>query len=76
MKINKEKLEALASLDDDSLWKEIRTTAQKFGYTLPAATPAKSDIEKIRGVMQSAEKISTLEIARLLSSLKAKKSKE
>ena len=76
MKINKEKLEALASLDDDSLWKEIRTTAQKFGYTLPTEVPARSNMEKIREAMLSAEKLSAMDVARLLSSLKAKKSKE
>lgn len=76
MKLNKEKLRALAALDDASLWREIREAAQKFGYTLPTEVPARSNMEKIREAMLSAEKLSAMDAARLLSSLKAKKSKE
>lgn len=76
MKLNKEKLKALAALDDASLWKEIRAAAQKFGYTLPTDMPSKTDMEKIRTAMQNADKINAMDIARLLSSVKAKRSKE
>lgn len=75
MKLNKEKLKELAALNDAALIKEITSAAEKFGYTLPENALGKNELKKIRELMQDAEKISPLEIARLLSSVKAKKSK-
>lgn len=76
MKINKEKLKELASLEDRMLRKEIISTAQKFGYTLPENALGEKELQKIRSVMLDADKISPMEIARLLSSVKAKRSKD
>lgn len=75
MKLNKEKLKELAALDDAALKKEITSAAGKFGYSLPENALGESELRKIRALMQDAEKISPMEIARLLSSVKAKKSK-
>ena len=75
MKLNKEKLKELAALNDAALIKEITSAAEKFGYTLPEKALGKDELKKIRELMQDAEKISPLEIARLLSSVKAKKTK-
>ena len=76
MKLNKEKLKELAALDDASLAREITSAAEKFGYTLPQNALGEKEIEKIRSIMLSSEKISPMEIARFLSSVKAKRSKE
>ena len=76
MKLNKEKIRALAALDDAQLWKEIRSAAQRFGYTLPENAPNPSDMAKIRTVMSEADKISAMDMARLLSSFKEKRKKE
>ncbi len=76
LKINKEKLARLAALEDGELWQVIKETAQKYGYTLPAEAPRKEDMQKIRSIMSDAEKISTKDILKLMSTFKAKKSKE
>lgn len=76
MKLNKEKLQELSSLDDAALKKEIISAAQKFGYTLPPNALGEKEIEKIRSVMKNADKLSPMEIAKFLSSVKAKKNKE
>ena len=76
MKLNKEKLKELAALDDASLRGEIISAAQKFGYTIPQNALGEKELTKIRSVMQNSEKISPMEIARLLSSINAKRSKE
>ena len=76
LKLNKEKLRELAALDDASLIQQIYSAAQKFGYTLPQKALGENEIKKIRSVMQDSEKISAMEIARLLSSMKEKKNKE
>ena len=70
LKLNKEKMRELASLSDEELWTEIRTAAQKFGYTLPQNPP--KDIEKIRSAMSEAERLSPMDLARLMSSFKEK----
>jgi len=76
LKLNKAKLEALAALDDAHLWQEIRSAAEKFGYTLPANQPAPRDMAKIRSVMKEADKLSAMDVAKLLSAFKAKRNKE
>ena len=76
MKLNKEKIGALLNLDDAALWLEITTAAQRFGYTLPQSTPKSADMAKIRAAMQEADKLSAMDVARLLSSFKAKRNKE
>lgn len=64
---------ALAAMDDASLWREIYSASQKFGYTLPEKAPDAKSLEKIREVMREADKISALDLARLIASLKEKK---
>ena len=76
MKLNKEKLEELSRLDDAALKREIISAAQKFGYTLPPNALGEKEIKKIRSAMANADKISPMEIAKLLSSAKAKGRKE
>ena len=76
MKLNKEKIQALAAMDDAHLWQEIRSAAQKFGYTLPEKAPEAKDMAKIRAAMTEAEKLNAMDVARLLSSFKAKRNKE
>ena len=74
LKLNKDKLRALGALSDDDLWTEIRTAAQKFGYTLPQDPP--KDIEKIRSAIKESDKLSAMDLARLMSSLKEKGRRE
>ena len=76
MKLNKEKIAALLSLDDANLWKEITCAAQKFGYTLPQEAPKERDMAKIRLALGEAEKLSALDVARMLAAFKAKRNKE
>ena len=76
MKLSQEKIAALLSLDDVSLWREITGAAQKFGYTLPQEVPKEEDIAKIRMALREAEKLSAFDVARMLASFKAQRNKE
>ena len=76
MKLNKEKINALLALDDAHLWREITSAAQRYGYTLPEKTPAAADMAKIRALMTEADKLSAMDVAKLLTSFKAKRNKE
>lgn len=48
MKINKEKLSSITSMDDNTLWREIRAIGASYGITLPEKTPPKSELDKVR----------------------------
>ena len=47
MRIDREKIAALAAMPDDKLWGEIVSMAAGLGFKLPAKTPPPSDIQKI-----------------------------
>ena len=51
MKINKEKLEALARLPDDKLWEEIVSAAAGYGVKLPTKVPPKETLENLRSTV-------------------------
>ncbi len=70
MKINREKLEKLASLDDSALWAQIRTLAGTKGINLPDVTPSHAELERIRGAMRGTEKINLSDAAKILNSYK------
>ena len=70
MKINKEKLRELEAMGDDELWREIRTVAASYGFTLPEATPKKCDMDKLRGTVKGADKINLGEAARIINDLR------
>ena len=69
MRIDKEKLNRLSSLDDDGLWREIVTMAQGLGFKLPQNTPSSSDMQKLRSAVNS-EKINMKDAVRLLKTYK------
>ena len=73
MKINKEMLRELSRLPDKELWQVITEKAAKFGYSLPKEAPSAENMAKIRAVMNDADKVSTSDILKLMSTLKSKK---
>ena len=72
MKINKEALKALSEKNDKELWLEIQRIAGEHGYKLPTEAPKHEDMERIRGAMSGAEKISLGDAARILQNFKKK----
>ena len=71
MRFDKEKLEALAAMPDDQLWREVVGIAGKFGYSLPETTPPHTELEKMRNAVR-AEKINVSEALRLVNQYKKK----
>ena len=67
MKINKEQLERLASLPDDKLWEEIVNMGKKYGIKMPSATPAHSELEKLRATVRGS-RLNVAEAMRILGS--------
>lgn len=55
MKINSDKLRALAAMSDTELWAEIGRMAQGFGQRLPREVPPHEDMEKIRAALSGAQ---------------------
>ena len=71
MKIDREKLDALAALPDEKLWAEVVKIAGMYGYSLPKETPSHADLEKMRGAVKS-DKINMSEALRLVNQYKKK----
>ena len=69
MRLDKEKLVALASLPDDKLWAEVVRIAAGFGYTLPKEAPPHSELEKMRDAVR-ADKINVADAMRLVNRYK------
>ena len=72
MKIDKDKLRALSEKGDEELWREIQRIAGEHGYKLPVSAPKHEDMERIRGALSGAEKISLGDAARIMNSFKKK----
>ena len=69
MRIDREKLEALAAMPDDQLWAEVVRIAASFGYSLPKQTPPHQELEKMRSAVRS-EKINVSEALKLVNQYK------
>ena len=70
MKIDKTKLDAMLSLSDAELWKEIRKVAKAKGINMPEKTPSESEIRKVRSALSEAEKLNLASAMRLVNDLK------
>ena len=46
-------LRAILSLSDEQLWQTIKAIAAQSGITLPAGTPPKSELARLRSVIGS-----------------------
>lgn len=55
MRINKEELAKLASLDDEELWRTVVKMAGSYGFKLPEKTPEHSELEKLRATVNSSK---------------------
>lgn len=65
MKINKEKLSALAAMPDDALWAEIVKITSSYGLDLPKKTPPHAELEKLRETING-KSLSLLEASKIL----------
>lgn len=65
MKIDKEKIEALAALPDDALWREAVRMAATYGFNLPEKTPPKETLDKLRSAVLGG-KINVMDAARIM----------
>ena len=74
MKIDKEKLEALAALPDEALWREAVRMAKGYGFNLPEKTPPKETLDKLRSLVLG-DKINFMDAARILKKYKKESEK-
>lgn len=73
MKIDYEKLERYAALDDESLWSLLRSLGAQHGYTLPQSVPPREDMDKLRSLMRGTTRIGMSEAMKILNKYKTKK---
>ena len=51
MKIDQNKIKALAALPDEAMWREIVSAAKRHGFSLPEKTPPHEELEKLRAAV-------------------------
>ena len=73
MKINKEKLEALCSLTDEELWREVRSIAGSHGFRLPENAPKHEELEKMRNAIRGGAKMNLSEAMRIINNQRREK---
>lgn len=73
MKLNKQKLEALCALDDNALWREIRSIAATYGIRLPERTPPHSELQKMRDAVSGGGKMNLSEAMKIINSQRQEK---
>lgn len=67
MKIDKNKLAALAALSDEELWKTVRSVAEGNGIALPERAPSGTELQKLRTAMTEADRINTIAALKMLN---------
>lgn len=67
MRIDREKLVALAALPDPQLWAEIRKFAAQKGFRLPETQPPHEDLERLRRTVTDTDKIQVAEALRIVN---------
>ncbi len=51
MRVDKEKLAELLKKNDDELWREIVSLAEKKGFSMPKNPPPKEQMDKMRAAV-------------------------
>ena len=72
MRLDKEKIQRLAALPDELLWKEIQSMLKKHGIQLPDRVPNAEDMKRLREAFVLGEGISPMEAARFIGEYKKK----
>ena len=70
MRVDKDKLTAMMSKDDDALWREIREIAGSHGFKLPESTPPKEDMRRLRGTVEGGTRINLGDAMKIINSYK------
>ena len=69
MKIDREKIKAMAALSDRELWLTIRGIASQHGFNLPEKTPSHEELMKVREAM-TAEKLNLSGALKIINGLR------
>ncbi len=70
MRLDKEKIEKLAKLPDDELWREVVAIARTYGIGLSEKTPPREEMEKMRATVMGGMKLSMSDAVRLINEYK------
>ena len=70
MRIDKEKLSAMAELSDGELWATVTAIAAKNGIKLPGKPPSPEEMHKLRAAMTSPDKLNALGALKIINKYK------
>lgn len=72
MKINREELKKMATLNDAQLWAQIRAIAAQHGYSLPEKSPSSEDLKRVRNALDGTERINLADAMKFVNNYKQK----
>lgn len=72
MKFDANALHALTAKNDRELWAAIRMIAAKNGLSLAEEAPPPSEMERLRGILSGAEKLSPSDAMKIVNDFKKK----
>lgn len=67
MKIDNDKLAALAALPDEELWKTVCAIGKSHGFQLPEKTPPHAQIQKMRDAITKGNKPNLREAIKIIN---------
>ncbi len=70
MRLDRDKINALAALNDDALWEEIKKMTAEYSISLPEKTPPHEELQKLRSLFCDSEKINLFGAMKLLNNYK------
>ncbi len=68
MKIDREKLKVYAAMPDRELWANIVKLAAERGIKLPENDPPHEELEKLRAIVMSPEKLNVIAAMKVINS--------
>lgn len=70
MRIDKEKLSAMAALSDEELWAKVAAIAEKNGIKLPPKAPTPEEMSKLRAAMSEPDRLGALGAMKIINKYK------
>ena len=66
-------IDALSRMGDEELWRTIRTIAGKYNVRLKEEVPPAEELNKLRALLKSSDKLSPTDALRIIASYKKRR---
>ncbi len=70
MRLDRDKINSLAALNDDELWIQVRKMTAEYNISLPEKTPPHEELQKLRSLFCDTDKVNLFGAMKLLNNYK------